>query len=190
GWREADRAVHQRNEEADWQEASAGDAEEDGNTFAALWHLDRLIALRPRDWQPPARQGLLYATAGAFERAESAYRRAARNAPAADLQDWHRQNAATCLGRRGWDTALRQLDWLVAAGGEDWQVHADRATAYGHLGRHREHETARARAVELGADAAFLVPLAEEKAARGQWPEAAALFARAADRGGLDVLDA
>src|SRR5262249_60835473 len=42
---------------------------------------------------------------------------------------------------------------------------------------------------ELGADAAFLVPLAEEKAAQGQWSEAAALFARAADRGGLDVLD-
>jgi hypothetical protein len=31
--------------------------------------------------------------------------------------------------------------------------------------------------------------LAEEKAAQGQWSEAAALFARAADRGGLGVLD-
>src|SRR5262249_22746662 len=58
-----------------------------------------------------------------------------------------------------------------------------------HLGRQREREAARARAVELGANAAFLVPLAEEKAAQGRWSEAAALFARAADRGGLDVLD-
>src|SRR5262249_16361226 len=185
GWREADRAVHQRNEEADWQEASAGDAEEDGNTFAALWHLDRLITLRPRDWQPPARQGLLYATAGEFERAESAYRLAARNAPAADLQDWHRQNAATCLVPGGGGTGPRHPAWLVAAGGEGWQVHADRATAYDHLGRHREREAARARAVELGADAAFLIPLAEERAAQGQWSEATALFALAADRGGL-----
>src|SRR5262249_57453810 len=131
GWREADRAVHQRNEEADWQEASAGDAEEDGNTFAALWHLDRLITLRPRDWQPPARQGLLYATAGEFERAESAYRLAARNAPAADLQNWHRQNAATCLVQGEGGTALRHLDWLGSAGGDGGPVATDAATGLG-----------------------------------------------------------
>jgi Flp pilus assembly protein TadD len=188
-WPEADPGLHQPNDEANWHDARARDAEEDGNTFAALWHLDRLIALLPRDWQPSARKGLLYAAAGEFHLAESAYRLAARNAPAADLQDWHRQNAATCLAQGEWGTALRHLDWLVAAGGEGWQVHADRATAYDHLGRHREREAAQARAVELGADAAFLVALAEEKAAQRQWSEAAALFARAADRGGLDVLD-
>jgi Flp pilus assembly protein TadD len=188
-WPDPDPALPRPPDAADWHDARARDAEEDGNTFAALWHLDRLIALRPRDWRPPARQGLLYAAAGEFERAESAYRLAARNAPAADLQEWHRQNAATCLVQGEWGPALRHLDWLVAAGGEGWQVHADRATAYDHLGRHREREVARARAVELGADAAFLVPLAEEKAAQGEWPEAAALFARAAGRGGLDVLD-
>jgi tetratricopeptide (TPR) repeat protein len=132
---------------------------------------------------------LLYAAAGEFDLAESAYRLAASNAPAAALQDWHRQNAATCLVQGEWGTALRHLDWLVATGGDGWQVHADRATAYDQLGRHREREAARARAVELGADAAFVVPLAEEKAAQGRWSEAAALFARAADRGGLDVLD-
>jgi tetratricopeptide (TPR) repeat protein len=133
---------------------------------------------------------LVFATAREFDRAESAYRLAAASAPAAALQDWHRQNAATCLVRGEWSTVLRHLDWLVAAGGEDWQLHADRATAYGHLGRQGEQEAARARAVELGADAAFLVPLAEETAARGRWSLAAALFARANDRGGLDLLDA
>jgi WD40 repeat protein/Flp pilus assembly protein TadD len=188
-WPDPDPALPRPPDAADWHDARARDAEEDGDTFAALWHLDRLITLRPRDWQPPARMGLLYAAAGEFERAESAYRLAASNAPAADLQNWHRQNAATCLVQGEWGTALRHLDWLVAAGGEGWQVHADRATAYDHLGRHREREAARARAVELGADAAFLIPLAEERAAQGQWSEAAALFARAADRGGLDVLD-
>jgi tetratricopeptide (TPR) repeat protein len=132
---------------------------------------------------------LLYATAGEFDLAESAYRQAAASGPAADLQDWHRQNAATCLAQGEWGAALRHLEWMVASGGEDWQVHADRAMAYGQLGRHHEHEAARARAVELGADAAFLVPLAEEKAAQGEWSEADVLFAQAADRGGLDVLD-
>jgi WD40 repeat protein/tetratricopeptide (TPR) repeat protein len=189
-WPEPDPALVRPPGEADWHDARARDAEEVGSTLAALWHLDRLITLRPRDWHPLARKGLLYATAGEFDRAESAYRLAAASAPAAALQDWHRQNAATCLVRGEWSTALRHLDWLVAAGGEDWQVHADRATAYGHLGRHREHDAARARAIDVGADAAFLVPLAEEKAAQGQWSLAAALFARAADRGGLDLLDA
>jgi tetratricopeptide (TPR) repeat protein len=188
-WPDPDPALPRPADPAYWHDARARDAEEDGNTFAALWHLDRLITLRPRDWRPPARKGLLYAASGVFELAESAYRLAAMNAPAADLQDWHRQNAATCLVQREWGTALRHLDWLAAAGGEGWQVQADRATAYDHLGRQREREAARARAVELGADAAFLVPLAEEKAAQGQWTVAAALFARAAVRGGLDVLD-
>jgi Flp pilus assembly protein TadD len=189
-WPDPDPALSRPPDEADWHDARARDAEEVGNTFAALWHLDRLITLRPRDWHPLARKGLLYAAAGEFDLAESAYRLAASYAPEAALQDWHRQNAASCLIQGEWGRALRHLDWLMAAGGEDWQVHADLATAYGQLGRHREHEAARARAVEQGADAAFLVPLAEEKAAQGQWSEAAALFARAADRGGIDVLDA
>jgi WD40 repeat protein/Flp pilus assembly protein TadD len=188
-WPDPDPALPRTPDAADWHDARARDAEEDGNTFAALWHLDRLIALRPRDWQPLARKGLLYAMAGAFDLAESAYRLAATNAPAAALQDWHRQNAATCLVRGEWGMALRHLNWVVAAGGEDWQVHADRATAYGALGRQREREEARARAIELEADAAFLASLAEEKAAQGEWSESAALFACAADRGGLDVLD-
>jgi WD40 repeat protein/Flp pilus assembly protein TadD len=188
-WPDPDPALPRPPDAADWHDARARDAEEDGNTFAALWHLDRLIALKPRDWRPPARKGSLYAAAGEFDLAESAYRLAARNAPASALQDWHRQNAAACLVQGEWGSALRHLDWLVAAGGEDWQVHADRAAAYDHLGQHLKREAARARAVELGADAVFLVLLAEEKAAQEQWSEAAALFARAADRGGLDVLD-
>jgi WD40 repeat protein/Flp pilus assembly protein TadD len=189
-WPDLDPALPRPPDAADWHDAQARDAEEDGNTFAALWHLERLIALRPQDWRPLAQKGLVYAAAGEFDQAESAYRLAARKAPAAALQDWHRQNAAACLLPEDWRTALRHLDWLMAAGGEDWQVHADRAAAYDHLGRHSERDAARARAVELGADAAFLVSMAEEKAAQGQWLQAGALFARAADRGGLDVLEA
>jgi WD40 repeat protein/tetratricopeptide (TPR) repeat protein len=188
-WPEADPALHRPADESDWHDARACDAEEDSNTFAALWHLDRLIALRPKDWQLLGRKGLLYARAGDLDLAGAAYRRAAKHAPAEALRDWHRQNVATCLVQGQWSAALRHLDGLVAAGGEDWQAHADRATAFGHLGKRLESEAACARAVQRGADAAFLVPLAEEKAAQGQWPEAAALFAGAAERGGLDVLD-
>ena len=33
-----------------WHEPRIRQAEQSGNTFAALWHLDRLIAVRPDDW--------------------------------------------------------------------------------------------------------------------------------------------
>jgi WD40 repeat protein/Flp pilus assembly protein TadD len=188
-WPEADPALHRPANEADWHAARARDADEDGNPFTVLWHLDRLIAMRPQDWQLPARQGLLYEMAGDLDLAESAYRTASQHAPAEALQEWRRHNAAASLLQKHWATALRHLDRLVAHGGEDWQVHADRATALDNLGQPVERDAARARAVQLGTDAAFLVPLAEQKAAQGEWPEAAELFARAAERGGLDVLD-
>lgn len=188
-WPEPDPALPAPDDEAGWHDARARDAEEDDNTFAALWHLNRLAALRPGDWQVPARQGLLYAASGEFALAESAYRQGATIAPTSALRDWYRQGAAACLTHKQWAAALRHLDWLAAAGGEDWQLHADRATAFGQLNQIAERDAARARAVELGADAAFLVPLAEERAAQGRWAEAAALFARATERGGLDVMD-
>ncbi len=33
-----------------WHEPMLREAEQDGNAFAAIWHLDRLIAARPNDW--------------------------------------------------------------------------------------------------------------------------------------------
>jgi hypothetical protein len=89
-----------------------------------------------------------------------------------------------------WDEFVGRYGPRIDAWCRRWGLQEDRATAYGHLGQDREQEAARARAVARGADAAFLVPLAEEKAAQGKWSEAAALFARAADGGGLDLLDA
>jgi serine/threonine protein kinase/WD40 repeat protein/tetratricopeptide (TPR) repeat protein len=188
-WPEDDPALYSPVDEAGWHNARAEDAEEDGNTFAALWHLERLIAQRPHDWRAHARKGLLFAHAGNLDLAESAYRLAAQHAPAEALRNWHRQNATECLIQKQWAMALRHLDWLVAAGGDDWQVAADRATAYHNLNQYAERDAVRARAVQRGADAAFLVPLADEKAAQGQWSEAAALFARAAEQRGLDVLE-
>jgi hypothetical protein len=55
-----------------WHDACAWDAEENGDAFAALWHLERFAALRPADWQTYARMGRLYADAGDFTRAATA----------------------------------------------------------------------------------------------------------------------
>ena len=43
--------------DADWHDAVAADAEQDGDAHGAEWHLDRLAALRPNDWTVPARRG-------------------------------------------------------------------------------------------------------------------------------------
>ncbi len=33
-----------------WNEPMIREAEQNGNAFAAVWHVDRLIAARPDDW--------------------------------------------------------------------------------------------------------------------------------------------
>jgi hypothetical protein len=35
--------------DADWHDAAAADAEQDGDVYGAEWHLDRLATLRPKD---------------------------------------------------------------------------------------------------------------------------------------------
>jgi hypothetical protein len=44
--------------DADWHDAADADAEQDGDAYGAEWHLNRLAALRPKDWTIPARRGL------------------------------------------------------------------------------------------------------------------------------------
>ena len=63
--------------DADWHDAVAADAEQDGDAFGAEWHLDRLAALRPTDWTIPARRGRVLAAAGRRDEAAAAYAAAA-----------------------------------------------------------------------------------------------------------------
>jgi WD40 repeat protein len=63
-------------DEADWHQARARDAEQDGDAFAAAWHLDRLLARRPDDWRPWARRGDVHVAAGQLDEAATAYGRA------------------------------------------------------------------------------------------------------------------
>src|SRR5262249_36066573 len=45
-----DPAAVRRDDDPAWHEPMIREAERNGHTFAALWHLDRLIAARPDDW--------------------------------------------------------------------------------------------------------------------------------------------
>src|SRR5207249_64687 len=101
--------------DADWHDAVAADAEQDGDAFGAQWHLDELAALRPKDWTVPARRGRVLALAGRRDEAAAAYTAARRMAPSPQvLSDWQRAAAADdeAAGRKG--AALWGLDRAVA----------------------------------------------------------------------------
>src|SRR5579864_1799932 len=53
-----------------WHEARARTAEDSGMTFAALWHLDRLLAARPDEGTLLVRRAMVQAAAGRLEEAE------------------------------------------------------------------------------------------------------------------------
>jgi hypothetical protein len=61
-------------DEAAYHDARARDASATGNTFALLWHLERLSILRPDDWRVQARRGSALAEAGDFAAAGAAFR--------------------------------------------------------------------------------------------------------------------
>ena len=102
--------------DADWHDAVAADAEQDGDAYGAEWHLDRLATLRPDDWTIPARRGRVLARAGRRDEAAAAYDQAARLARVPrDLADWLRAAAADDEAARRYDRGLWNLDRAVAA---------------------------------------------------------------------------
>jgi WD40 repeat protein len=95
-WPEADAALDWAPDDAAWHDARARDAEQDGDLRAELWHLDRLLRLRPGDWRTHARRGRVYSEAGEFEKADQEYARAAEQGAGEALVAWYRHRAAVC----------------------------------------------------------------------------------------------
>jgi WD40 repeat protein/tetratricopeptide (TPR) repeat protein len=171
----------------DYHDARAQDAEQDSAVFAAGWHLDRLLAASaappPSPWLTHARRAHVYATAGRLDQAEVDYARALRLGTPEELRRWDRDRSIDCLTGRQWQAALWYLDRVVAAAPKEWTGYADRATAWGKLGKTKECAADTDRAAELGADGIFLLQLADEGAERGEWDRVATLCTRAGERG-------
>jgi hypothetical protein len=116
-WPDSDPALALPGDGA-WHATRAGDAEDAGNTTAALRHLDRLIVLGPPDWSSYARKGRVFSQAGAMDRAAEAYDRA----EALDLRrsrDWYRQQAAISRTLDRQEAALWYETRLARAGDGD-----------------------------------------------------------------------
>ena len=162
------------------------EAEQNGNAFAAIWHLDRLIAARPDDW-------FLYAPR---PRAVPVWTSSTRPRPTTRRPSgWARGNKSStfrltasldCTKAERWAEALWYLDRLIAARPDDWTLHEDRAAVYGKLGREADRQAELARVFELGADAGLVLPRAEELARRAAGPKPRRLLARCGRTGPLD----
>ena len=66
------------DDDPSWHEPMAREAEQVGNAFAAIWHLDRLIAARPDDWLLYARRARARAASDQFDAAAADDRQAER----------------------------------------------------------------------------------------------------------------
>jgi hypothetical protein len=175
-----------------YHDARARDAEQDGNTFAARWHLDRQIDRRgmadddddvPVRWLLHARRARACSTAGQFDAADADYRRAEDLSSRAIMLDWYRQRVADCERTSQWRTALRYLDRCLAAEPTNGELYAIRARVFGRLGRPEDQLADLTRAAELGPEGDILITLADEHAALGHWARAGALYAEARRRG-------
>jgi serine/threonine protein kinase/WD40 repeat protein/tetratricopeptide (TPR) repeat protein len=164
--------------DADWHDAAAADAEQDGDAYGAEWHLDRLAALRPSDWTIPARRGRVLATAGRNAEAAAAYDTAARlvRSPR-DLADWLRAAAVDDEAGKRYDRALWNLDRALRLTPDDWTLYAARALVAHQAGRQAQAGSDLDEVIRRGTDdVGTVVRLAEAAGESADWKRAAAVF--------------
>ena len=173
-----DPAAVQLDDGPAWHEPMIREAEQNGNAFAAIWHLDRLIAARPDDWLLVARRARAWSLSDKFDKAAADYQQAERLSSREQILDFQAHCASECTTAGRWAEALWYLDRLIAARPDDGTLHEERAAVYGKLGREADRQAELARVFELGADQGIVIPRAEELGRAGRWAEAAGLLAR------------
>jgi WD40 repeat protein/tetratricopeptide (TPR) repeat protein len=170
-----------------WHAPLLREAEQNGNAFAAIWHLDRLIAAHPEvgrignpshnDWFLYARRGRARSLSDEFDKAADDFEKAERLSSRDRVLDFQTHCVLDCTKAERWAAALWYLDRLIAARPKDWSLHLDRAEVYGKLGREADRQAELTRVFELGADEGVVIPRAEELGRAGRWNEAARLLA-------------
>jgi WD40 repeat protein len=184
-----------------WHAPMIRQAEQEGNAFAAIWHLDRLIAARApltlpspsggrgqgegEDWFLYARRGRARTLSDQLDKAADDFQKAEQLGLRDQVLDFQAHCVLDCTRVERWAAALWYLDRLIAARPRDWSLHLERAAVYGKLGREADRQTELARVYELGADEGVVIPRAEELGRTGKWSEAAKLLADCSRRGPL-----
>jgi serine/threonine protein kinase/WD40 repeat protein/tetratricopeptide (TPR) repeat protein len=170
--------------DADWHDARAADAEQDGDAIGAEWHLDRLAKMRPNDWTIPTRRGRVLAAADRRNEADAAYAAARRLAPSPQvLADWLRSAATEneAAGRK--DAAVWNLDRAVALTAEDWTLYALRSNLVDRAQAVADQD----KALSLGAEPTYIVWAANRAAEAGDWKRSVAVLNGAARDSGIST---
>jgi WD40 repeat protein len=171
------------DDDLEWHEARARDAEALGDWFGARWHLDRLVGQRPGDGLAYARRALTFLEAGDRLATRADLVTAIHQGPRGHVIDWLMQRSVDLRAGGRPSDALFLLDLVGAAGPGDWRTHALRAEVLAILGHTAGREIDVARAIELGADASFLIRIAAARGRAGLWWDAVQLYHRAIARG-------
>ncbi len=165
-----------------WHEARLRDAEANDDSFAALWHLERLSA-PGEDWHLHARRAMAHAVAGRLDLAGADHGRALPLAPKQALRDWYWHGAVDRRFSRQWPAALWCLDRAVALAPDEARLYQERAYVHGRLGHAAEEESDLDRARDRNGGKAFLLEMAERYARRGLWQRSADCFLRVRQTG-------
>jgi tetratricopeptide (TPR) repeat protein len=166
-----------------WHAPLIREAEQNGNSFAAIWHLDRLLAVHPDDWFLYARRGRAWSLSDQLDKTADDFQKAERLSSREQVLDFQTHCVLDCTKAERWAAALWYLDRLLAARPKDWSLHLDRAAVYGKLGREADRQAELTRVFELGADEGVVIPWAEELGRAGRWSKAASLLAGCGRRG-------
>jgi tetratricopeptide (TPR) repeat protein len=114
----------------DWHDARAHDAEQLGNAYAALWHLDRIAEATPQNALVYLRRGRLHAAGSRLEEADADYRRALQHGSGSQLVDWDRLAAAQSEAIGQDAVALWYLDRAIAMTAAEADLFARRAALH------------------------------------------------------------
>jgi WD40 repeat protein/serine/threonine protein kinase/tetratricopeptide (TPR) repeat protein len=174
----------------DFHDARARDAEQDGDSFAARWHLDRVLGIQAEvreKWLTYARRARQFTVSGQFAQADADYARARGLGSAEKLLNWYRYRINDCLKAGQWQAARWYLQRVLAAAPNDWHLYADRALVHDKLGRTQAWEADVTQAVARGADGVYRFGQMDAFARRGMWPQAAAMLAAPGIQGRLPI---
>jgi WD40 repeat protein/Flp pilus assembly protein TadD/tRNA A-37 threonylcarbamoyl transferase component Bud32 len=165
-----------------WHETRARFAEQSGQSFTTLWHLDRLSAAGPNDGTLLVRRALVQAAAGRIEPAEVELRRALKLGPIDLCLDALAHGADAAMASARWELAVWALGHVVDARPDDWSLYVDRASALDQLGRMSERDQDLESALKHGADSLYVARKAREADGAGDKARAESLRDLAIER--------
>jgi tetratricopeptide (TPR) repeat protein len=161
-----------------WHLQEADDAEAAGESFGAVWHLDRLIKLESTRWEHHARRGGVYVGWGRYKEAITDCSTAIQLG-AKDWQVWLNRGRAYA-GLKQWDKAAEDFSEVIKLAPDRWAGWMLRAQVYAALLQWDKAVEDYSVALDRGVGEWQVWPIrAWGYAELGQWKKAASDYAQA-----------